>query len=405
MHALDSRALWRGLKAPTVYSTLLAALIAGTLGTPVQAQEAPAQTAPAPAPNVPDADPWLLHTRDGRFTLKFGALIQMRYMRSDAEKRSEQNTFKVQVVRPQLRATLGKPWITVFIQSELANVPQLLDLELTLHPHPSFGLKVGQFLTPFSRTFFTPVPKLLFQDFSEANAFFRADRQTGAMLFGTPFHGILEYYCGAFNGNRINQSGNDDDKLLFLGRLAVNPLGAVAYDETPALAGAQPFRFAVGVNGYWGRVPHVPPNAPAFPRAPTTPDMEADLPDPRDETQTVGVDLLLHWWLVSLQAEWYHRDLTLGASGQRVRAQGGYVHLSGFLWWPYLETAARLSVVDPNELTRRDQTVIYEGALNLYGIGNHLKLHLRYAHFERPASMTGERPAANQYLAQTQWYF
>lgn len=70
--------------------------------------------------------------------------------------------------------------------------PRLLDLELTAQPVAEVGLRVGQVLTPFSRTFYTPVPKLLFPDFSLANDAFRADRDTGVMAFGTPLEGRVE---------------------------------------------------------------------------------------------------------------------------------------------------------------------------------------------------------------------
>lgn len=366
-----------------------------------------------PGPKVvakePELDPWILHSKDNRFTLKIGAQIQVRYTASDAQQKSERNAFKIQEARPQIRASLGKPWITVFIQPELANVPQLLDLELTIAPKPEIGFKVGQFLTPFSRTFYTPVPKLLFQDFSIANNAFRSDRQTGAMVFGTPLAGRLEYYAGAFNGNRINQNGNDDDTLLFVGRVAANPLGAIAYDETSALLGPLPFRFGLGLNAFYGKVPPRAPTAPAFPLPTgTEPQLVATRPAARDLSGTLGVDVVVHWWLATLQAEYYYRNVDPGAGGPHQKGQGAYLHASSFVWFPYLELAARLSYVDPDVSTQHDHTLAYEGALNVYGLGNNLKLNLRYTRFDHasvPRRVAGNAPASDQFLAQTQWYF
>ncbi len=375
--------------------------------------EPAADPEPEPAPESepparkPEDDPWVLQTKDKRFTLKIGAQIQVRYSASDAEKPSEKSAFKIQQARPQLRASLGKPWVTVFFQPELANVPQLLDLELTLLPLPEIGLKVGQFLTPFSRTFYTPVPKLLFQDFSIANNAFRADRQTGAMLFGSAFQGKAEYYAGAFNGNRINQNGNDDDKMLFAGRVAVNPLGAIAYDETPALMGPQPLRLGLGINGFWGKVPPVAPTAPAFPLPTGTDPTLTPLPmASRDTLGTVGADLAIHVWHATLQAEYYFRSLDRGAGGPVTQGQGAYVHASTFLYFPYLEAAVRVSYVDLDRSAKGDQTFAYEGAFNVYGLGNNLKLNLRYTRFDLPQQTSQvSAPASQQFLAQTQWYF
>ena len=69
------------------------------------------------------------------------------------------------------------------------------------------------------------------------------------MLYGAPAGGIFEYFAGAFNGNGIDRGGNDDTSIMGIGRVAVNPLHPVPYDETPSLRGAVPFRFAVGLNG------------------------------------------------------------------------------------------------------------------------------------------------------------
>lgn len=369
---------------------------------------------PSSAPNPTLLDPWILHSKDGRFTLRLGAQLQFRYVASDADRKPDRNGFKVQQIRPQIRATIGKPWIQIFIQPELANVPQMLDLELTVEPCKAFGVKFGQFLTPFSRTFLTPVPKLLFQDFSIANTFFRSDRDTGGMLYGAPFSGVLEYYLGAFNGNRINQNGNDDDKLLGIARLAVNPLGAVPYDETAGLAGPMPFRFAIGVNGYYGKLPpgqsQVTP-APAFPLpSGTTPALTQNPPAARDLTRTIGADLVLHYWLATLQAELYYRDLEPGGAGPRLRSKGGYAHASAFLYWPYVEAAGRVSYLDVQMLAadasrQSSQTTAYEAALNGYAFGNNLKLELRYSYFDNPPTPSGRHPATHQFLAQTQWYF
>lgn len=379
---------------------------------PAQSQEQPRSKAqPLADPSHPEAhelplDPWILESRDRKFTLRIGAQLQFRYTASDAEKKSDKQSFQLREARPQLRASIGKPWITVFIQPELANVPQLLDLELTVQPYPALGFKVGQFLTPFSRTFYTPVPKLLFPDFSIANNAFRADRETGAMVFGTPFSGLFEYYLGAFNGNRINQNGNDDDKLLAIARVAVNPLGAVAYDETPLLAGASPLRFALGLNGYYGKVPPTAPSAPAFPLPATNPALVAATPAARDKTATVGADVALRYWLATLQGEFYYRHLDKGVPGPDIKAKGGYVHASSFVYWPYLELAARVSWVDPNERVKRDQTLAYEALANVYVFANNLKLNLRYTHFDNPAPAAGQaKAAANQFVAQTQFYF
>jgi len=365
---------------------------------PIQAPQAPTEGKGA-AERYPPTDPFVLRTQDGRFSLRTGIQVEFRYQASDADNKPDRQTFQMRQVRPQPKGQLGLLWLTYFVQPELAGAtPRLLDLELTAQPIPEVGLKIGQFLTPFSRTFYTPVPRLLFPDFSIANDAFRADRDTGAMLFGTPFKGLLEYYTGAFNGNRIDQGGNDDNKLMYVGRVAVNPLGALPYDETAQLAGPMPLRLGIGLNAYRGEVTTTKQVVPAAGGA------AMNVLQPTDHNTTVGADLALHYWLATLQAEAYYRELQLGAGGS-TQARGGHAHASVFIYHPYVEVAVRMSVVDPNDKTKGDVTRAYEGMLNLYAFGNNLKLNLRYTHFDNPNTPAGKALAANLVTTQVQAYF
>jgi hypothetical protein len=368
-------------------------------GTQPRAEQAEKAAALPPAPPAPPIDPYTLHTADGRFTLRLGAQVQVRYTASDSDNKGERNLFSVRQVRPQLKGQIGVPWITYFIQPELAGTPKLLDLELTAQPWKYAGLKVGQFLTPFSRTFYTPVPKLLFPDFSLANDYFRADRDTGAMFFGTPFNGMLEYYAGVFNGNRINNVANDDNKLIYVGRVAVNPIGKVSYDETPGLAGKLPLALGLGVNAYRAETPAKA--APTTGTPPPSTAMGTMTTKGTDYNTTLGADLTLRYWYATLQAEGYYRWVDPRNTATSV-ARGGYVHASCFVFWPYLELAGRVSYLEPNMDKPRDSTHSYEAMLNVYGFGNNLKLNLRYAHFSLPSGAT---TAENALTTQVQAYW
>jgi phosphate-selective porin OprO/OprP len=390
---------WKCLRARA--SQLCSILFATSIVSVAAAQPAPvpagAQPPPAsalpPAPSAPPLDPYTLHTADGRFTLRIGAQVQFRYTGSDADNKGDRNTFQMRQIRPQLKGQIGVPWITYFIQPELAGTPHMLDLELTAQPWEAAGLKVGQFLTPFSRTFYTPVPKLLFPDFSLANNYFRADRDTGAMLFGTPFNGMLEYYAGVFNGNRINNETNDDNKMIYIGRVAVNPIGKVTYDETPGLAGKLPFGLGLGFNAYRYEAPGKLPSSGMMTGTPTT--------KGTDYNTTIGADLTMRYWLATLQAEGYYRWADPANSATFV-ARGGYVHASCFVFWPYLELALRINYLDPDIDKPRDSTKAYEAMLNAYAFGNNLKLNLRYSRYDLPSGSTA---AEDVFTAQVQAYW
>lgn len=313
-----------------------------------------------------------LRTPDRAWSLDIHLLVQFRYQLSSTPEPAAESAFLVRMVRPQLRGTVLAPWIHFFVQPELAGSnARLLDAQVDLTPHEAIGLRVGQFLTPFSRTFTTPVPRLLFPDFAQANDYFRADRDTGAMVYGKPLEARLEYYVGVFNGNGIDRGGNDDERMMYMARLVASPLGAVSQDETPQLGAHTPFRFSIGVNGYLGEATR-----------------SADVLDPvtgtttttrsLEESQTFGADLQVRWDTLSLQAEVYYRA-THFADGRENDALGGYAHAAWMFWWPWLEVAARVSVLDTNLATGADLQTVCEGMLSVYGLGNHLKLNLRYS--------------------------
>ncbi len=162
---------------------------------------------------------------DGTFGVAVGLVSQMRF-ETKIDGDDVRPAFAMRMVRPTLRAHVLKPWIRVFVQPELAGTSsRLLDFEIDVQPAPEFGVKTGQLVTPFSRTFITPVPKLLFQNFSVANDYFRGDRDTGVMAYGYLLGARLEYYAGLFNGNGIDQGGNDDKSLTVFGRIAGTAFG------------------------------------------------------------------------------------------------------------------------------------------------------------------------------------
>lgn len=301
-----------------------------------------------------------LKERSGRFSLKLGALLQFRYEASDSDNPDRRSRFLTRMVRPQLRGNLLVPWIRFFVQPELGtSQPKLLDLEVDFVPHEAIGLRAGQFLTPFSRAFLTPVPKLQFPDFSVANDAFRAGRDTGAMLFGRPFGGLLEYDLAVFNGNGIDKDGNDDDLMLWMGRLALNPLGALPYDEVPGLEGSAPFRVALGVNGYVSGT-----------------------------RKTLGADLAASWHGFTLLAEVFRRTDS-AAAATASESFGAYVQL-GALLFEAVELCTRASVVDLALGTPSPGFAVYEGLANTYLAKHQLKVGLLFLHREGRAETDGE---------------
>lgn len=329
-----------------------------------------------PAPPPPDASGPLffasldrglgVSTADSSFSaeLHFFAQIRLDEVIADTVRVPE---FRVAMARPVLRGKLLRPWIQYFIQPELAGrSATLLDAEITIQPHPAIGVRVGQFLTPFSREFLVPPFRLLFPDFAPSNVFFRDNRDLGAMVFGMPADGHLEYYAGVFNGNGINQVPGGG-RIMAIARLAANLRGKPVYSETPQFDDTQP-QVSIGINGTYGR--HDLPLDAGGP--PTVPAEVAPY-------ATVGLDLALSRGACVLQTEGYARWQQL-SGGATVWAAGGYLHGGCFVYRRYLQLAARGDVIDANVVTSAVIKSQAEALFVYYVRGNHLKLLLRYAY-------------------------
>jgi hypothetical protein len=215
----------------------------------------------------------------------------------------------------------------------------------------------------------TPVPKLQFQGFSLANEVFRANRDTGVMVYGSALTGHLEYYFGGFNGNGIDQSSNDNPSLLWMARLAGTVMGKpppakghVKYDETATLSGDQPATLQVGLNAYTNR---------------TTTAASGTNPTTSTTVSVGGADFSFTWQRLFWQGEAFFQGTTPDEGTTKLR--WGFDTQVGFFVIPsHLELAARASMVrfdvdDPTSwMTQAD------AQLGWYVAGNHLKALLRY---------------------------
>jgi phosphate-selective porin OprO and OprP len=127
---------------------------------------------------------------------------------------------------------------------------------------PWYNLKAGQFKVPYSRQQLCSSGKLEFVDRSVDDPAFSPGFSPGVMFWGTrggEKEDLFEYYAGVFDGagaigiaEGINIQNNDDG-LLYAGRVAVNPFGALPYTESDLRPCTEQRKLllALGVNGYY----------------------------------------------------------------------------------------------------------------------------------------------------------
>ncbi len=377
-----------------------------------------------------------VRTRDRSWSIHLGLFFQFRLSVSSTPDPSRQFEFVPVTERFYLQGSIIQPWIRYFFQTEFAGqtspapaasvsapnaapapAPRLLDFWVEAQPFDWLGARVGVMRPPMSRHWITGLQRQLMLDRSDSNLFFRThgtivggsdppppadpavdptltpaltvpwDRDVGAYVFGTPLSGVFEYYVGVFNGNGFLFGRNNQASAMPLVRFVVNPLGAVAYDETPAVSNPhQPPKVSIAASGYYNR-PHVDYSLldPAMP----TPMQRIG----NEEHFTFEADATLQIESVYVSGELYYRNRQT-IDGSRHHELGGMLMAGWMFFAPYLEVAARASFVDPNLSTDANFRQIYDLALNGYVAGNNLRAQLRYTVSINDAPLGGGVPGA-----------
>jgi hypothetical protein len=150
-----------------------------------------------------------------------------------------------------------KPWLGYYFEYELAD-PALLNWEVTVEKNPAFSLRVGQWKAQYSRERIISSGREQLMDRSLINRYFTIDRQQGVSLFGRLGEGgtaDVQYWLSAFTGLGRGGGSNDDDDLMYMGRLQWNPLGRPVPFRGSDLSRAAEPTLSVAVAGVTNRGP------------------------------------------------------------------------------------------------------------------------------------------------------
>ena len=116
---------------------------------------------------------------------------------------------------------------------------QFADAYLAWTKYEALNVQLGQFKTPFGYEQLLPDTKTPFIERSLPNDLLTVGRQIGLGLSGAFHHKTFTYAVGAFNGNGVNNGGNDNDQFMYAGRL-----GAQVWSKDAN-------KFTVAANAYW----------------------------------------------------------------------------------------------------------------------------------------------------------
>lgn len=180
---------------------------------------APAATvAPKPAAK-PSPSPVTIGGKESKLSL--GGYLHVQGEAGDAADSrfaGANDRIRLRRARLTLKGNMGED-LSFQAQTELAGSPKLTDLFIAWSKYPAANVKIGQFKTPFGAEQLNSDTKVPFIERSLGSDKLTAGRDIGVGLSGQSEDKRFGYSTGMFNGNGTNQSNNDNDSFLFVGRV------------------------------------------------------------------------------------------------------------------------------------------------------------------------------------------
>jgi phosphate-selective porin OprO/OprP len=263
IYVFNVKANWERFKASGETGIGLTRLSAGPNGETVFADNETAlelfffkhgikESVPRPAPPVQRIE-W----RDGKtrftvgdtFYLEMSNRIQPRFtyempddsvqLAGTAARGDGKPSFRLRRAKFKLEGWFYKPTLEFELQMnwpDVNNTPpgQFLEdanLDWDVSKKRAFRLRFGQFKAPYGRQQITSSGAQQFVDRGAQDGRFNDARETGFALWGTLGGNKLDWRVMASNGNGRTQTANDNDKLLYTGRLMWQAVGNVRMNQ------------------------------------------------------------------------------------------------------------------------------------------------------------------------------
>lgn len=332
-------------------------------------------------PTTVDASKGGFTIKSGDNSITFGGYAQALFDASDRElydadtagtgvgvEDGTSTAFSVRRARLELKGTMFRPWLKYAITYELSSTSgdkdsKFKDVYFAFAKHEAATVQIGQFKVPFSLQELTSDTRLQFVDRSITNDFAPA-RDAGFAVTGLVADGRFGYAAGVFNGGGESKS-QDDQGLLYVGRVWVDPLGAYKLGEGTTDAGDE-HEVHVGLAYRTGEVIRGTLTTGVF-------------EDPNDQSAW-NVEAAWRWKRLFATAEFFGQtnEISNPVSGPDVEQKGWHVQAAVAAIPGTLEFGARYAVLDGN--TGADDAAATETrfGVNYYLKGHNFKIQTDY---------------------------
>lgn len=327
-------------------------------------------------------------------TLEVHGLLQPRFTYQKDNTSLSNNNFDIALGKLTFKGNALNPNLDYFFQIEGSTIENTNKLHFTdwwlqYTFIPELNIKMGRFLLPYSRQFYTYPGELLFPDVSETDLAFNLPRAIGVMVSGST--GMVSYNFAVLNGIRgldsdgeINPKGSE---LSVLGRIEIDLLNKYGYLESDPNYSEKP-AISVGVALARNEV-----------------DYSSGLQNQTvgDKTTNITADLGFRYMYFSFQTAYYSRINKPSSKTVDSYGDHGYYLQSGYYLIPgTIEIAARLSKTD---FDRYDDNIEYSVGLNYYRKGHDLKVQFDYSFIKINSKTVMNNFDINRVRLQTQLSF
>ncbi|MGY0392499.1 porin [Bizionia sp. KMM 8389] len=174
-------------------------------------------------------------TADKNYSLHIESRLQFRFATPNDQSPvtfddffdDSKTSFKINRARLKVGGNAYKPWLKYYFEYELSQ-GNLLDFRIMIERWDFFKIKIGQWKTYYSRERVISSGKQQMVDRSIVNRPFTLDRQQGIEFYGRIFPETnydFTYHLSVLTGVGRGATLNDDNNLLYVGRLQYNLFG------------------------------------------------------------------------------------------------------------------------------------------------------------------------------------
>jgi hypothetical protein len=258
-----------------------------------------------------------------------------------------------------------------------------------------FRVHVGQFKVPYGAQELVSSGNQMFVDRAlVSNSFFRG-RDTGVALWGATSNNKLEWRFGAFNGNGLTRTTNDNGAFQYNARLMWQPNGSQVLNQRAWVTGA-----------LYSESDFESTKAPIYAVA-------LNWENQDNFNATTGSDQ--KWHAVSIDGIYKFKGFSANGmyafakrrteAGAKSESTGGFIQAGQLFSRRRYEVAFRFGTFDPTDLTVRNNTKEVRGAFSYYYARHGLKWQNDFGQVDVQAGPTAATVKTFEVRSQLQFVF